>query len=203
MSKDLIMERLSEFTKLIKEGTSLISLGIPDTIKPESPIIEIRIEHFIETLSEALRALRTLEKWIQARREVYSYAKSVLEVFYKTIESKEDLRSKLRLFVLPRFEYTLSAIEEDKKISSKIGETLSVINRVTEGHDSALQRIDAILELIGYDSRKHKSEVDRFLRAIIDEEFEDADTLLDKMKSNLEKLKRKLERVSRAREAIV
>ncbi|MFX0096521.1 MAG: hypothetical protein ACFE7E_02040 [Candidatus Hodarchaeota archaeon] len=203
MSKDLILARLSEFTKLIKEGTSLISLSIPDTIGLESPIMELGIERSIKSLSEALNALKALEKWIEARREVYYYAKSVLEIFFKTVESKEDLRSKLRLFVLPRFEYTLSAIEEDKRISSRMGESLSVIKRVTEGHDSSLQRIEAILEFIGYDSRKHKSEIDRFLKAIINEEFEDADTFLEKMRANLERLKRKLDRLSRTRRAII
>lgn len=203
LSKDLILARLSELTKLIKEGTSLISLNIPNTIESESPIMEIGIERSIKALSEALNALKALEKWIQARREVCYYAKSVLEIFYKTVESKEDLRSKLRLFVLPRFEYTLSALEEDKKISSRMGDSLSLIKRVTEGHDSAVQRIEAILELIGYDSRKHKSEVDKFLKAIIEEEFEDADAFLERMRANLEKLKRRLDRISRARRAIV
>lgn len=203
MSKESIMERLSEFTKLIKDGASFISLSIPDPIKSKSPIIEIRLDQFIKTFSEALVALKTLEKWIQARREVYRCAKSVLEVLYKTVESKEDLKSKLRLFILPRFEYVLSAMEEDRKISSEMDKPLSIITKVTEGHDSALDRIEAILELIDYNSRKHNSEVNKFLRAIINEEFEDADALLENLRTNFEKLKRKLERIPRARRAIV
>lgn len=188
---------------MIKDGTSFIFLNFPDPIKSESPIMEIRLDQFIKTFSEALVALKALEKWIQARKEVCCYAKSVLEVLYKTLESKEDLKSKLRLFVLPRFEYTLSAMEQDRELTSEMEKNLSVINKVTEGCRSSLDRTEAILELIGYNSRKHNSEVNKFLRAIIDEEFDNADALLEKLRTNFERLKRKLERIPRARRATV
>ncbi|MFX0068073.1 MAG: hypothetical protein ACFFA1_02400 [Promethearchaeota archaeon] len=194
MSDDHIVKRMSELNGILENLLLLNFTIFPDPLEKEDKPIEEQITEFIGLLAETEKALDAFGKWIRTRQKAYEYIKTFFKFLRAAISEKGDLKSRMKLIVIPLLKDISHNIDVEKKLGSKLKEVFPKIRKVAEGHDTTLKRMSTYREIIGYDSRECISEVETLLKAMVDGRLKEADNLLETIKARYEKLRENSEK---------
>ncbi|MFX0089992.1 MAG: hypothetical protein ACFE7S_08840 [Candidatus Hodarchaeota archaeon] len=188
MNDELVRKKITEFAKLFKNSVSMALTRFPDPLVQEVIPIEDQIQRFVDELTQAEKGLDLFKRWINARREANFNIKSLLDSLNKIIMEEGDLSKRIELFIIPKFVETLKAIHKDRELCSNLVDFLPTVINISKGSSFARERIEVCLEIIGYDKKKHTTEIESFFESLINKRPDDAERLLESMKGHYERL---------------
>ena len=107
MSDEQKSKGLAEFTRWFEEFSTYIMKKFPDPMDQKEGTFAELLTTAIRKLTLAEKAMKVFIRWIRARKDVYSCAKSFLDTLHRIKREKSDFSSKIKLFVIPLFNFLL------------------------------------------------------------------------------------------------
>jgi len=193
MSDEQKSKVLAKFTEWFEEFSTYILRSFPDPLDPKEGTFTELLTMSIQKLTLVEKAMSVFIRWIRARKDAYSSAKSFADTLRRVSREKSDFSTKITLFVIPLFSEMLKAVDVDLKYNSKVKPFLPTISKISEGSSAGRQRLEG-LRVLGVNPRGFASHVEDYFGAVADGRLDEASKIFEGIRANFENLKQNLKK---------